>query len=85
MSYSFNDNVWVALDTRYAFRGSTTVDGVTQDDAQRNFVLGTQVSATVNSRNALLFTLAKSLVHENAPASEGFSVKYDFVWGKGYE
>jgi hypothetical protein len=72
------------LRSRYAFRGGTSVDGVAQDDAQRNFILGTELSASIDSRNSLLFVFAKALVYENAPAAVGVSVKYDFVWGKGY-
>ena len=84
VSYSFNDNVWLSLDTRYAFRGSTSVDGVAQDNAQRLFVLGTEVGVSINSRNSLLFGFDGALVHENAPATVGFTLKYDFVWGTGY-
>jgi hypothetical protein len=66
-------------------RGNTSVVGIAQDDAQRNFVVGTEISASTNSQNSLLFVFAKALVHENAPASTGVSVKYDFVWGKGHK
>ncbi len=85
VSYSFNDSVWLSLDMRYAFRGSTSVDGVAQDDAQRSFVLGTELGASIDSRNSLLFAFGKALVHDNAPAVVGVSVRYDFLWGKGYE
>lgn len=84
VSYSFNDNVWLSLDSRYAFRGSTSVDGVGQDDAQRGLIVGTEVGASINSRNSLLFGFAGAVVHENAPAIVGFTLKYDFVWGTGY-
>lgn len=83
VSYSFNDSVWWSLDTRYGFRGSTSVDGVDQDDAQSSFVLGTEVGVSLASQHSLLFALAKALVHHNAPDASGFSVKYDYVWGKG--
>jgi hypothetical protein len=82
LSYTFNDNLWLSLDSRYSFRGSTVVDGIGQNDAQRNFILGTEVSAAINSRNSLLFEFAKALVHENAPAIVGFAVKYDYAWSK---
>src|SRR5262249_23621656 len=59
ISYSISDSVWVSLDTRYAFRGSTSVDGVDQNNAQRVFVLGTEMTATIDSRNSLLFAFAK--------------------------
>ncbi len=83
ISYAFNDSIWVALDTRYSFRGGTTVDGADQNNEQRNLIVGTEMSATIDSRNALLFEFAKALVHYNASPVVGFAVKYDFLWGKG--
>lgn len=84
ISYSFNDSVWVSLDTRYSFRGTTFLNGVTQDNAQRNFILGSEMNISLNPRNSLVFEFAKALVHDNGPALVGFSVKYDFTWGKVY-
>jgi len=80
LSYSFTDNIWASFDTRYSFRGTTTVDGVPQDNTQQNFVLGTEMSISLNPRNTLTFEFAKALVHSNGPAVTGFSVKYDYTW-----
>lgn len=44
ISYSFTNSLWASLDTRYCFRGSTSVDGVNQNDAQQNFILGSECS-----------------------------------------
>jgi hypothetical protein len=84
ISYSFNDSLWASLDTRYSFRGTTVVDGVPQNNAQQNFILGGEMNISFNPRNSLLFEFAKALVHNNGPALVGFSVRYDYVWGKGY-
>jgi hypothetical protein len=84
ISYSFNDSVWASLDTRYSFRGTTLVDGVNQNNPQMNVILGSEVNVSINARHSLLFEIAKALVHQNGPAVVGFSVKYDYVWGKGY-
>ena len=85
ISYSLNDKLWVSADTRYSFRGSTSVNGVDQSNPQRNFTLGTEVNVNINSRNSLLFEFARALVHQNGPALLGFAVKYDYTWGKGYK
>ena len=82
LSYSFTDNIWASFDTRYSFRGTTTVDGVAQDNAQQNFALGTEVSISLNPRNILIFEFARALVHNNGPAATGFSVRYDYTWTK---
>jgi hypothetical protein len=85
MSYSFNDRLWTSLDTRYSFRGSTFVNDVTQNNPQRNLILGSEMNIAVNPKNSLVFEFAKALVHRNGPALVGFSVKYDYTWGKGYK
>ena len=73
-----------SLDARYSFRGDTSVDNLDQDDSQRNFILGSEVIVSLNARNSFGVTLAKALVHRYGPAVTGISVRYDYVWGKGY-
>lgn len=84
ISYSFNDRLWASLDTRYSFHGTTFVDRLDQNNPQQNFILGTEMNISFNSRNSLVIELAKALVHQNGPALTGFSVRYDYTWGKGY-
>jgi hypothetical protein len=84
ISYSFNDNLWVSLDTRYSFRGATFVDGADQNNAQQNVMLGSELNLSINSRHSLLFEFVKVVVHQNSPAVVGFSVKYDYTWARGY-
>jgi len=84
LSYAFNDNVWASLDTRYSFRGITVLNDVDQENPQQNFILGSEVNLSLNPRNSLIFTFAKAVVHNNGPAVVGFSVRYDYIWGKGY-
>ena len=84
LSYSFTDNVWASLDTRYAFRGSTAVNGVPQDNAQQDFVLGAEINIFLSERNTLIFEFGKALVHDNGPAVVGFSVRYDYTWTKNH-
>jgi hypothetical protein len=85
LSYAMNDKVWLSADSRYSFRGSTSVNGVNQDNPQRNFILGSELNVSINARNSLLFEFAKALVHQNGPALVGFAVKYDYTWGKGFK
>jgi len=82
ISYSFNDSLWASFDTRYSFRGATLVNGITQNNTQQNFIIGSEMNIALNSRNTLVFEFAKALVHSNGPALVGFSVKYDYTWGK---
>ena len=84
ISYSFTDKLWASLDTRYSFRGSTLVNGAPQDNPQQNFILGSEMNLALNPKNSLIFEFAKALIHRNGPAVVGFSVKYDYTWGKDY-
>jgi len=84
ISYSFIDRLWVSLDTRYSFGGGTFVNGVNQNNAQQNFILGSEVNLSVNHQNSFVFAFAKPVVHQNGPSITGFAVKYNYIWGKGY-
>jgi hypothetical protein len=84
ISYSFTNNLWASLDTRYSFRGVTLVNNENQNNSQQNFILGGEVSVSLNAQNSLIFQFAKAVVHQNGPALTGFAVKYSFGWGKGY-
>ena len=82
ISHTFNDIIWASFDTRYSFRGGTTVSGVNEDNPQRNFVLGSELVVSPNPRNSFTFEFAKAAVHKNGPSLGGFTVKYDYTWGK---
>jgi hypothetical protein len=84
VSYSFSDKLWAALDTRYSLRGDTSINGLDQNDSQRNFIIGSELNLALNPQHSLVIEFAKALVHRNGTAYSGFTVKYDFVWGKGY-
>jgi len=82
ISYSVNDSLWISSDTRYSFRGATVVDGVDQDNAQQNLIVGSEVKVSINSKHSLLFEVAKAVVHHNSPDVVGLAVKYDYTWGQ---
>jgi hypothetical protein len=84
ISYSFNDRLWISLDTRYSFHGSTRINQVDQNNSQQNFILGSEMNIALNARNSLVLVFGKALLHRNGPAIVGFSVKYDYTWGSAY-
>lgn len=85
ISYSCTPNLWISLDTNYSFRGDTIVNGADQNNAQRNFILGSEVNVSINPKNVLVVKFARALVYENGPSYTGFSLEYIFSWGKGYQ
>jgi len=84
ISYTFNDKIWTSLDTRASFLGDTTISGVYQNDVQQNFIVGSELVVSPNSRNTLIVEFATAAIHKNGPSLTGFAVKYDYSWGKGY-
>jgi hypothetical protein len=71
------------VDTRFAFRGDTNVDGLDQHSAQRNFLVGSEVNVSMNPHSTLVFVFAKAALHQKGPNVGGFAVRYDYTWSKG--
>jgi hypothetical protein len=61
------------------------VNGVNQNNSQENFIVGSELNVSLNPRSTLVFEFAKAAVHHNGPSITGFSVRYDYTWGKGYK
>jgi hypothetical protein len=83
LSYSFTSDIWASVDTRYSFRGNTLVDGIDQDNSQRNLAVGSEVSISLSPQHALLLLFAKGVWHRNGPAYVDVAVKYLYSWGRG--
>ena len=80
ISYTLLDSLWASLDTRYSARAATSVDGIDQNNAQRNFILGSELNLALSAHHSVVLEIARALVHRNGPALTGFSVRYDFTW-----
>jgi hypothetical protein len=60
--YTIRSRMWVALNATYYAGGRSTVNGVTNDDAQRNSRLGATFSMPVNKRQSLKIAGAKGVM-----------------------
>jgi len=85
ISYMFRENVMGSLDARCSFRGDTSINGIGQNDSQKNFILGTEWIIALNAKHELTFLFADALVHVNGPSAVGVSARYDYYWGRGYK
>jgi len=81
LSYTVSSSLWASLDTRYAFRGETVVDGLAQSNSQENLTVGMEAHWSPNSLHSLTLVFARALVHVNAPNYTGVVVKYVYSWG----
>ena len=77
--------VVASLDARYSFRGDTSIDGVGQNDSQKNFIVGSEAIITLNTKNELTFIFEKAAIHVNGPSATGVAMRYDYYWGRGYK
>jgi len=84
LSYSVTPGFWMSLDSRYAFRGETVVNGLEQNNTQENLTVGAEASWTPNAHNSLDVVFAKALVHRNAPSYTGVSLSYTYSWGNDH-
>lgn len=80
ISYSFNDRIWTSFDTRYSGRAATVIDGVHQDNPQRNFIVGGEMNLSLTASSSLIVQFGKAVAHRNGPAVAGIAVKYDYTW-----
>jgi hypothetical protein len=83
ISYSFSDRIWTSFHARYSGRAATTIDGVNQENPQRNFVVGSETNISLSANSSLIVEFGKAMVHRNGPAVAGVAVKYDYTWGAG--
>ena len=84
LSYSVTPGFWMSLDSRYAFRGETVVNGLEQNNTQENLTVGAEASWAPNAHNSLDVVFAKALVHRNAPSYTGVSLSYTYSWGNDH-
>jgi hypothetical protein len=84
-SYTFTHSFWASLDTRYALRGQTNIDGLAQNNSQQSLIVGTEAHWLPDSHNSVGLVFAKALVHRNAPDFTGVVLKYAYSWGNDYK
>jgi hypothetical protein len=83
ISYSFSDRIWTSFDARYSGRAATVIDGVNQDNPQRNFVVGSETNISLSASSSLIVEFGKAVVHRNGPAVAAVAVKYHYTWHTG--
>ena len=85
LSYTFAPKLWASFDTRYSFGGTTSLNGVDQNNAQQNFILGAEVWFTPTAQSSLVLEFAAPVVHINGPTYTGFGLKYVYTWSKAHK
>ena len=81
--YEFPKGLWVALDGTYYTGGSTTVDGVDNDDLQGNWRFGLTLAVPVNRRNSIKLYGSAGAYSRRAGEFELFGIAWQYRWGAG--
>lgn len=81
--YSFGSGIWAAADVTYFTGGSTAINGVADNDLQRNWRAGATLSFPINARYSVKLYASRGVsarTHDNYDLI-GFQLQYR--WGGG--
>ena len=84
ISYFVVNNIWASIDTLYSFRVETVVTGVNQNDAQRNFALGSELNVSLNRQNTLVIPICESVSTPKRAGDHGLCREIQLQLGQGY-
>ena len=78
--YAFSRRVWAAFDVNYWRGGQTTVDGVTNDDEQRNSRVGLTVSTRLGGAHTMRLAVSRGAVTRIGGDFNSIGLSYGFSW-----
>lgn len=78
--YNLNPRVWVAADFTYYDGGSTTVDGVSKNDRQKNTRGGVTLSIPCAKNQSLRFAWAQGVSTRVGSSFQTFGLTWQFRW-----
>ena len=82
--YGFKSGVWVAFDGTYFTGGSTSVDGVSDDNRRANSRAGLTVAVPVDRSNSVKFYASRGVSTRIGGDFDTFRVAWQYRWGGGY-
>lgn len=82
-TYTFGKGIWAALSGTYDYGGRTTVNGVENDDLQKNLRMGATLTLPVNRNNSLKL-YASTGVHTSVGTDfDLVGIVWQYRWGGG--
>jgi hypothetical protein len=79
-SYTFKNQMWIALNANYANGGQSTIDGVKQDTYQRNWRIGGTISYPFNWQHSLKLQYHTGVLTSVGSGYDILALTYQFVW-----
>jgi hypothetical protein len=80
VAYTFRSRLWLAGNATYYTGGSTTVNGVDNDDTQNNTRVGVTLSLPLRRKNSLKLAWANSLTHRLGGKFNTLSIGWQHLW-----
>jgi hypothetical protein len=81
--YDFGSGLWGSLDAQYWTGGSTTVDGMGNQDLQRNWRLGSTFSLPLSRNYSLKFFASTGVSARTNNNYDLFGILVQYRWGAG--
>jgi hypothetical protein len=83
LSYDIKPRLWVGFDANFYSGGQGTVNGVLNNDRQKNSRIGGTISVPVTCRQSMKFAYAVGAYTTIGGAFRTFSFGYQYLWGAG--
>jgi hypothetical protein len=80
ISYFFPSKIWIALNTTYVTGGETKVNGVVQNNFQKNFRSGLTLSIPINASNSIKATFSTGVATRAGGNFTIYSITYQYLW-----
>jgi hypothetical protein len=81
--YSFASGVWASVDGTWFTGGETRLDGVPQDDMQRNWRVGATVSIPIDRRRSMKFYVSRGVSARTGNNFDLLGMAWQARWGAG--
>lgn len=81
--YAFRNGAWLALNATGYHGGRTTIDGIENDDLQRNSRLGVTLTMPVNRRNSFKVTTSTGTTTRTGGDFDAIALLWQYRWGGG--
>ena len=83
ITYDFGRHVWGSLDGTYDYGGRTTVNGVRNDDVQKNSRMGVTLALPVNRKNSIKLYASTGVSTRTGSDYKLVGILWQYRWGRG--
>jgi len=81
--YGFRSGIWASLDATYFTGGRTTINGVLNNDVQRNWRVGATLAFPVDRANSIKFYASSGVSARTGNNYDAIGVAWQYRWGGG--